>query len=113
LERKYRLKAKGVHVDGIAARVAEIVGIDPADVWARGKQPKVGKARSLLCYWATSELGISQVWLSKKLGLSQAAISLSVARRRRIANLQSHELGNLRTDQRIPTFPFKHNGRTT
>ena len=79
-ERKYRLKAKGVDVKTITRRVAEIMAIEPDQVWAQGKQPKTVKARSLLCYWATSELGISQAWLSQKLGLSQPAISLSVTR---------------------------------
>ena len=94
-ERKYRLKVKGIHIDRIAARVAEIVGIDPAEVWATGKQHKVVQARSLLCYWTTSELGLSQAWLSKKLGLSQAAISLSVARGRQIASRKKYEIVNL------------------
>ena len=74
--RKYRLKAKGIDIERIAARVADIMGVAPKTVWASGKQPKIVHARSLLCYWATSELGISQAWLSKKLGLSQAAVSL-------------------------------------
>jgi REP element-mobilizing transposase RayT len=92
LERKYRLKAKGIAIDGIAARVAEIMDLDPADVWSGGKQPKVVKARSLLCYWAASELGVSQVWLSQKLALSQAAISLSVARGRQEAVRNKYEI---------------------
>ena len=95
LERKYRLKVNGIDVDRIAQRVAEIVGIDPAQVWASGKQHEVVRARSLLCYWATSELGVSQVWLGRKLGLSQAAVSLSVARGRQIARQKNYEIGNL------------------
>ena len=94
-ERKYRLKAKGIDIDKVEARVAEIVGIDPAEVWAAGKQPKLVQARSLLCYWATSELGVSQAWLSRKLGLSQAAISLSVARGRQLLRQKSYEIVNL------------------
>ena len=84
-ERKYRLKAKGIDVDKIAQRAAEIAGIEPSQIWSSGKQPKVVKARSLLCFWATSELGVSQVWLSRRLKLSQPAISLAVARGRAIA----------------------------
>lgn len=95
LERKYRLKVKGINVDKIAERVAEVMGIDPPQVWAPGKQHKVVRARSLLCYWATSELGVSQVWLSKKLELSQAAVSLSVARGLQIVNQENYEIGNL------------------
>jgi len=70
-------------------------GIEPSQVWASGKQPKVVQARSLLCYWATSELGISQAWLSKRLRLSQPAISLSVARGRAIATQNNYGIENL------------------
>lgn len=94
-ERKYRLKAKGVDVGRIAERVTDIMGMAPEAVWASGKQPKIVQARSLLCYWATSELGISQAWLSRKLGLSQPAVSLSVSRGRRIALENHYEIGNL------------------
>ncbi len=58
-------------------------------------QPKIVQARSLLCYWATSELGISQARMSQKLGISQAALSLSVSRGRRIALEHHYEIGNL------------------
>ena len=92
--RKYRLKAKGIDVDTLAQRAAQIAGIEPSQVWASGKQPKVVQARSLLCYWATSELGVSQAWLSKRLKLSQPAISLSVARRRAIDIQNNHRTEN-------------------
>ena len=94
-ERKYRLKAKGTDIDRIAERVADIIGMAPEAVWASGKQSKIVQARSLLCYWATTELGISQVWLSRKLGISQPAVSLSVSRGRRIALGNHYEIGNL------------------
>ena len=64
----------------------------PPQVWVSGKQPRVVEARSLLCYWATSALGVSQVWLSKGLKLSQPAISLSVARGRRIAAENNYDI---------------------
>ena len=94
-ERRYRLKAQGIDVDSVAKRVAHIIGIEPSRVWASGKQPEIVKARSLLCYWATSELGVSQVWLSKRLKLSQPAISLSVTRGRAIALKHDYKIGNL------------------
>jgi REP-associated tyrosine transposase len=94
-EQRYHLKAKGITVDRIAERVAEILGIECEQVWTSGKQRAVVQARSLLCYWATSELGIGQVWLSKKLGISQAAVSLSVTRGRQMASQQNYEVGNL------------------
>jgi hypothetical protein len=94
-ETKYRLKAKGIDVDTVAQRAAQIVDIEPSLVWESGKQPKVVQARSLLCYWATSEPGVSQAWLSKRLKLSQPAISLSVARGRAIAINNNYRIRNL------------------
>ena len=91
-KRKYRLKAEGIDVDTLARRAAQIAGIETSRIWSSGKQPKVVYARSLLCYWATSELGISQVWLSKRLKISQPAISLSVARGREIAIQNNYEI---------------------
>jgi putative transposase len=93
-ERKYRLTAKGVGLDDIANRVAEIIGIDPNQVWSRGKQPAAVQARSLLCYWATNDLGISQSALSKKLELSPSAVSLSVARGRELVKKYKYSIEN-------------------
>jgi putative transposase len=85
VDRKYHLKASGINIDFIAGKAAQFVGIDKRLVWSKGKQPKVVQARSLLCYWATSELGISQADLSQRLGLSPPAVSLSVSRGRKLA----------------------------
>ena len=94
-ERKYRLKAKGIDVETIVQKVAQLADIEPSQIWTSGKQPKVVHARSLLCYWATSELGVSQACLSKKLKLSQPAISFSVARGRAIAIQNNYKIVNL------------------
>ena len=83
-ERKYRFKSKGIDLDFIADKAAEILGLDPTLIWSTGKQSKIVKARSLLCYWATSELGVTQSVLSKRLGLSPSAVSLSVVRGREL-----------------------------
>lgn len=94
-ERRYRLKARGFDVKKVAERVAQVMEIDPDQVWTGGKQHKIVRARSLLCYWATKELGVSQVWLSRKLGISQAAVSLSVARGLQIVKRRQFQIENL------------------
>ena len=94
-EKKYRLNANGIDLYSVAYNLATILGIESSQVWAFGKQPKIVQARSLLCYWATSELGITQVWLSKRLRFSQPAISLSVARGRAIAVQNKYRIENL------------------
>ena len=83
-ERKYQLKAEGFDMNYIAHGAARIAGISPEQIWTPGKHPEFVKARSLICYWATNELGVSQIGLRQHLGLSQSAISFSVKRGRTI-----------------------------
>jgi putative transposase len=52
---------------------------------APGKYSQNLKARSLLCYWGTRELGMTTVELSKKLNLAQPTVSQAAARGRKIA----------------------------
>ncbi len=81
-ERRYRLAAKGYNLDGIAKRVGELLGVSPKEVLEPGRvrgKVKV-RARSLVCYWATAELGIKQGQLAKTLRLTQPAISIAVMR---------------------------------
>jgi len=61
-------------------RVAELLDLKPEQVLAVVKYKKTVAARSLFCFWATSELGISQNELGQKLKISQPAVSLSVKR---------------------------------
>jgi len=58
--------------------------LKPDRVLAVGKYKKTVAACSLLCFWATSELGMSQSELGQKLKISQLAVSLSVKRLRAI-----------------------------
>ena len=73
-------KGKGIDLDYITSKVAQIIGIDSSLVWSQGRQSRIVQARSLLCYWATKELGVSQSALSRKLEPAPSAISLSVVR---------------------------------
>jgi DNA-binding MarR family transcriptional regulator len=80
LERRYELEAQGVNLDDVARRAAS------------GKQPSLVGARSLFCYWAVRELGISATALARKLKLSQPAVSISVKRGEKIASRKKFEL---------------------
>jgi putative transposase len=91
-ERKYSLAEKGLSLDELGDRVAEIFGIDPNQVRSRGKQPKAVQARSVLCYWATNELGITQSALSKRLEMSPPAISLAVVRGRESVSRHNYSI---------------------
>jgi chromosomal replication initiation ATPase DnaA len=78
-------KQKRFDLDKVVQRVSHLLGIEPKELWIKGKYPQVVQARSLLCYWAVRELGMRMSELSRKLKLSQPAVSLSVKRGEKIA----------------------------
>ena len=92
LERRYRLKALGYNWDQIIARVAELFDMPPKEILQTGKQPLRVQARSLVCYWAVSELGISATEVGRRLGLSQSAVSRAVPRGQKIADERGYSI---------------------
>jgi REP element-mobilizing transposase RayT len=85
LENRHELRVRGFDLTKIASRVAEVLSVKPEDIWARGRYRKIVEARSLFCYWAVRELGVSMSSLSSKLGISIPAVGKSVIRGRQIA----------------------------
>jgi REP element-mobilizing transposase RayT len=90
-ERQYQLEAQGVSVDQIARRAAKLLGVKTEQIWKKGKHPQTVKARSLLCYWAVHELGISATELARRIGITQPAISQSIKRGETIARENGFE----------------------
>ncbi len=66
--------------------------VEPKDVLAPGKYAQSVKARSLLCYWATRELGMTTVELARRLNLAQPTVSQAVIRGQKIAEDQGLSL---------------------
>jgi hypothetical protein len=92
LERRHALRIGGMDLEKIALRVSSLMDIKPEDVWAKGKHQRIVDARSLLCFWAVRELGMTMASLGRKLGLSIPAISKSVARGEQISESKSFSL---------------------
>ena len=92
MERKYMLQTKGFDLNRVASRVADVLGTDIEEVWAAGKHRRIVEARSLLCFWAVKELGISMSSLSRKLKISIPAVSKSVVRGDKIAKSKRYLL---------------------
>jgi hypothetical protein len=84
LERRYRFQARGYDFDWLVGQVASLLNLDYGVVTRRGRYPNTVEARSVLCYWAARELGISTLELSRKLGISQPTASQSAKRGERI-----------------------------
>jgi len=85
LERRYGLKAQGYDIHRIVEKVGRIFDIAPEMIWDTGKQPLRVKARSLTCYWAVKELGMSGTDVGKWLHLCQSAVSRAVVRGEKVA----------------------------
>lgn len=84
LKRHYHYQAKGYDFNWLVQKVARLMDMEEAAVILPGRYPDTVKARSVLCYWAARELGISTRELSKRLGISQPTASQSVRRGEKI-----------------------------
>jgi len=60
-------------------------GVPAEDLWKPGKYAKSVPARSLFCYWAVREIGVSATEIAKRLKMTQPAVSISVRRGERVA----------------------------
>ena len=91
-ERRHKLRRQGYDLDRIAVRVSEILGMKPDEVFSKGRQDRKVKARSLLCFWASRQLGLSHTALAKKLEMSLANVGFSVERGESIAKEGNYSL---------------------
>jgi putative transposase len=85
LETKYHLKAQGYDFSRVVERVAQLLDLRVKKILRPGKQPQIVKARSLICFWANRELGMTTVDIAKRLGLCQSAVSRSSLRGEKMA----------------------------
>jgi putative transposase len=94
LKSKYFLKAQGYDFDKVVQRVAELLDMPEDEVTSPGKRRSVVKARSLVCYWAHRELGMSQTELAGKFSVSQPAVSAAVQNGQKIVQEHQYNLIN-------------------
>jgi REP element-mobilizing transposase RayT len=92
MDRKNFLIAKGYNLEIIADKVSSAMEIDASEIWKSGKSRSRVAARSLFCFWAVRELGISMSKLSRRLSLSLTGVSQSVIRGEKIAETNGYKL---------------------
>ncbi len=92
MEQKYRLVSKGYDLDKLASNVCDVMELERLNIWASGKERKLVEARSVLCYWAVRELGLTLSELSRRFKLSLSGISLSVKRGGKIVQDKGYKL---------------------
>jgi putative transposase len=76
----------------VVDHVSELMGLERDEVLTPGKYKKVVEARSVVCYWAMREIGISQGVLAQKFSISQPAISMAVKRGEQVVNRNNFSL---------------------
>jgi hypothetical protein len=92
LDRRYALKSQGYDLARVAARVAELMDVDPEAIFQKGRQKKRAEARGLFCYWCVAELGISQTELSRKLKMTVSGVGYAVTRGKATAGKGNYRL---------------------
>ena len=73
-------------LEELAHKVSALFGIKPEEIRLPRKSPGPVRARSLFCFWAVTELGMTATALARELGISQPAVSISIKRGAKIAN---------------------------
>ncbi len=85
LERKTERDRQGLTFDFLVTQTAKLFALKPQDLLRPGKQPSRVAGRSILCYWAVVELGMTATAVGKKIGLTQPAVSRAVQRGEKLA----------------------------
>jgi chromosomal replication initiation ATPase DnaA len=75
MERKSNLRAQGFDLEKITRRVSDLLSLDSMDIFSSGKERRRVKARSLFCYWAVRDLGISMSQFRVRLLLTSKKIT--------------------------------------
>jgi hypothetical protein len=92
LDRQYELKSRGYDLTNVEERVMEIFGVERGLIYSRGRRQQQMQARSLFCYWAVNELGISRTKIAQDLGMTQPGVGYAVNRGAQIAQKMKYEL---------------------
>ncbi|HJX34673.1 MAG TPA: transposase [Desulfatiglandales bacterium] len=92
LKDKYRLKAEGYDFEKLICRVAEITHLTREQILDTVRDTKRTEARSILCFWASDKLGVTQAALALLLRLTQSAVSHAVRRGRILVEYHSYSL---------------------
>jgi putative transposase len=95
LEQKYALAAKGIGFEQLTQWVSKLTGVPVRAMVGPSKRRQTGKARSLLCFWAGRELGMSLTALAHRLEISVPTASVAAQRGEQIVDREKLEISEL------------------
>jgi putative transposase len=91
---KYKLKAGGYNLDKLIDRVSVITMLTRKEILDNARDRKRTEARSILCFWATDKLGVTQTESARILRLTQSAVSHAAGRGRVLVENNSYSIYN-------------------
>ncbi len=91
-QQRYRMQAKRYDLAKLIDRVSEIMEMSSEEIVDSVRDKKRTQARSILCFWATDQLGITQTQLGQILNQTQPSISHAVRRGRKLVETKSLSL---------------------
>jgi putative transposase len=83
--KRTRIRPRGVDPERAAVRDEEIFGLILDELSQGIRLRSVVRARSVMCYWAVKELGMSGAQAARWLGIGPSAVQLPVVRGGKIA----------------------------
>jgi REP element-mobilizing transposase RayT len=92
VDRRMRMRHSGVTVETVEKRVMELFSLTSEELYREGRTRSVSRARSLFCFWAVREIGLSQKELAERFSLSEPAIAYAVRRGRKTAKEEGYDL---------------------
>jgi putative transposase len=92
LDRRYALRAKGYDFGKAVKQAADIFGISPTTLLRPRKSSSTVRARSLLCFWANRELGMTTTEVGQKLGICPSAVTKAAQRGEKLATDKHYSL---------------------
>ncbi len=85
LDRRYTLQQQGWDFERVLDRAAAIYELASDEVLSRSRKRARSEARSLACFWAVRELGLSTAEMARCFAMTTAAVNYAVDRGERIA----------------------------
>jgi predicted XRE-type DNA-binding protein len=92
LEHTQSIKDQGHDFQTIVQRVASLLDLSIEEIQSASKCSVIVKARSMVCYWAYTHLGMKQAQLAYKLGVSQPAVCATVQKGQKIIEQNRYDL---------------------
>lgn len=85
VNRRHVLSAQGIKIEDIISAVSDHLSIDSKLLIGPSKERQIVKARALVCFWASCELGQSMTYISKYLKIAVPTVSVAVKKGGQIA----------------------------